>query len=63
MTGVSIQTYRTRLRLEHARTLMSSPELTLEAIASECGFADARQFRRVWRRAYHVAPSRTRQES
>ena len=63
VTGVSIQTYRTRLRLEHARTLMSSPELTLEAIASECGFADARQFRRVWRRAYHVAPSRTRQES
>ncbi len=62
VTGVSIQNYRTRLRLEHARTLMSSPELTLEAIAGECGFADARQFRRVWRRAYHVAPSRARQE-
>jgi transcriptional regulator GlxA family with amidase domain len=61
-TGVSVQHYRTRLRLEHARTLMSNPELTLEAIAGECGFADARQFRRVWRRAYHAAPSRARQE-
>ena len=63
VTGVSIQTYRTRLRLEHARTLMSSPDLTLEAIAGECGFADARQFRRVWRKAYHVAPSLARRES
>ncbi len=60
VTGVSIQNYRTRLRLEQARTLMSNPKLTLEAIAGECGFADARQFRRVWRRAYHAAPSRTR---
>lgn len=63
MTGLSIQNYRTRLRLEQARTLMSNPELTLEAIAGECGFADARQFRRVWRRAYQVAPSHTRQEA
>lgn len=63
MTGVSIQDYRTRLRLEQARALMNNPELTLEAIAGECGFADGRQFRRVWRKAYHVAPSRARQES
>jgi transcriptional regulator GlxA family with amidase domain len=61
VTGISIQNYRTRLRLEHARTLMSNPELTLEAIADECGFADARQFRRVWRGAYDFAPSRARQ--
>jgi transcriptional regulator GlxA family with amidase domain len=62
-TGVSIQNYRTRIRLEQARTLMSNPELTLDAIASECGFADARQFRRIWRQAYHAAPSRTRRRS
>ena len=61
VTGVSIQDYRTRLRLEHARTLMNNPELTLEAIADECGFADARQFRRVWRGAYDFAPSLARQ--
>ena len=61
VTGLSIQEYRTRLRLECARTLMSNPELALETIAGSCGFADARQFRRVWRRAYHLAPSRARQ--
>jgi len=59
-TGVSVQVYRTRLRLEQARTLMSNPDLTLEAIAGECGFADGRQFRRVWRKVYQAPPSRTR---
>jgi len=63
VTGVSIQVYRTSLRLERARTLMRNPELTIEAIAGECGFEDARQLRRVWRTAYHATPSRTRQES
>jgi transcriptional regulator GlxA family with amidase domain len=63
VTGVSIQTYRTRLRLEHAGTLMNNPEFTLEAIAAECGFGDGRQFRRVWRKAYQAPPSRTRQAS
>jgi transcriptional regulator GlxA family with amidase domain len=63
MTGVSIQNYRTQLRLEHAHTLIRNPDLTLEAIAGQCGFADARQFRRVWRKAYRTAPSRARRRS
>ncbi len=63
MTGVSVQNYRTRLRLEHAHALISNPELTLEAVASQCGFADARQFRRVWRKAFRTAPSQARQLS
>jgi transcriptional regulator GlxA family with amidase domain len=50
-TGVSIHHYRTGLRLEHARILRRNPELTIEAIAAECGFADARQFRRLRRKA------------
>lgn len=60
VTGVSIQDYRTSLRLERASALMRNPDLTLKAVAGECGFADARQFRRVWRKAYQVAPSRMR---
>ena len=63
MTGVSIQNYRTRLRLEHAHTLIRNPELTLEAVARKCGFADARQFRRAWRKVYSMAPSHARQVS
>ena len=33
LTGVSVQKYRTRLRLERARALLGNPSLTLEAIA------------------------------
>jgi transcriptional regulator GlxA family with amidase domain len=63
MTGVSIQNYRTCLRLEHAHTLIRNPELTLEAVVGKCGFADARQFRRAWRKVYSTAPSHARQVS
>lgn len=47
-TGISIHTYRERLRLERARDLLRNPLLTVEAIAEACGYADARQLRRLW---------------
>ena len=47
-TGISIQAYRERLRLERARDLMRNPMMTMDAIASACGYADARQLRRIW---------------
>lgn len=59
-TGISISTYRRRLRLEHAKTLLADPDRTIEAIASDSGFADARQFRRLWRETYGVSPARYR---
>jgi transcriptional regulator GlxA family with amidase domain len=46
-TGVSIKQYTTRLRLELARSLMHSPELTLDAVARRCGYSSARQLRRL----------------
>ena len=56
-TGISIHEYRERLRLERARDLLRNPTLTLAAIAAACGFADARQLRRVWT-AHHGRPPR-----
>lgn len=56
-TGVSIQEYRTRLRLERARDLLRDPGLTVEAVAARCGFESARQLRRVWREAFGTPPS------
>lgn len=56
-TGISIQDYRTRLRLELARDLLHDPGLTLEAIATRCGFESARQLRRVWKEAFGTPPS------
>ena len=60
-TGVSIQDFRTRLRLERARSLLRDPSLTVEAVAARCGFESARQFRRVWKEAFGTAPSAGRQ--
>jgi transcriptional regulator GlxA family with amidase domain len=47
-TGISVHAYRERLRLERARDLMRNPTMTMDAIASACGYADARQLRRLW---------------
>jgi transcriptional regulator GlxA family with amidase domain len=55
-TGISVHEYRERLRLERAQDLLRNPTLTLDAIASACGFADARQLRRVWTAKFGVPP-------
>jgi transcriptional regulator GlxA family with amidase domain len=59
-TGISIHEYRTRVRLEHARTLLRDPSISIEQIAGRCGFDDARQLRRLWRKFFGAAPSETR---
>jgi len=60
-TGISVHDYATRIRLELARTLLHDPTLTMEAIATKCGFDSARQFRRVWTRVLGGSPSSARQ--
>lgn len=54
-TGISVQEYRTRLRVERARTLLRDPTLTVDAVAHESGFGSARQMRRAW--AAHMTQS------
>ena len=46
-TGSTIVEYLTRLRLEHAKTLLNNPEYTIDYIASQCGFKTARQLQRI----------------
>jgi transcriptional regulator GlxA family with amidase domain len=48
-TGISVHDFTTRVRTELARTLLHDPGLTMEAVAQRCGFATARQLRRVLR--------------
>jgi transcriptional regulator GlxA family with amidase domain len=59
-TGISIQDYRTRLRLELAKSLLHDPGLTVEAVAARCGFESARQLRRLWKDTFGAAPSTER---
>lgn len=59
-TGSTIKEYATALRLEHARSLLRDPALTVDDVAARCGFADGRHLRRLWREAFGVAPSSAR---
>ncbi len=59
-TGITVHAYRSAIRLEHARNLMSNPELTIGQIAAEAGFSDPRQFRRVWLDETGHTPSESR---
>jgi len=56
-TGISLKEFTTRLKLEVATNLLRAPGETVESVASQCGFADARQLRRLWKRSYGLSPS------
>jgi len=47
ITGITINSYMKRLRLEKVKTLSNNPGLTSEAIANQLGFTNSRQLRRI----------------
>jgi transcriptional regulator GlxA family with amidase domain len=59
-TGVSVQEFTTRLRLELARGLLHDPRLTVEGVATRCGFGSARQLRRLWKEVFGTSPAHER---
>jgi len=61
-TGLTPVQYHQRLRLELAAQLLHNPDLSIEAVAHRCGFADARHFRRLWRQQFGSPPSSHRRE-
>ena len=62
-TGVSVKHFVTELKVEVAANLLRDPSLTVEAVASKCGFADARQLRRLWLSNFGVGPAVWREEA
>jgi transcriptional regulator GlxA family with amidase domain len=61
-TGISIAEYRTRIRVELARSLLQDPTLSTDKVALRCGFTGARQLRRVWQTAFGTSPRGARGE-
>ena len=56
-TGVSVVAYQQQLRIARAQEmLVHNPMLSQERLAQACGFASARDFRRVWQRCGGIAP-------
>ena len=60
-TGITVKTFSHKVKLQVARDLFASPELTVEAVASRCGFKDARQLRRLWRETFGTNPTSWRE--
>ena len=63
IVGCRFVEYLTRLRLEHARTMLGTRERTVLDVATACGFGTVSNFTRAFRRFYGVAPTVYRRES
>ncbi len=55
-TGLSLIQYLTRYRIQQARQLLVSSDMTVTEIALEVGFSDSNYFSRVFRREVGVSP-------
>lgn len=55
--GISVVAYQQQLRIARARELLAAvPPRSVERVAEQCGFASARDFRRVWQRFAEGSP-------
>lgn len=54
-TGVTPKQFASKVKLQVARDLVDDPHRSVEAIASSCGFDDARQLRRLWKQNFGVS--------
>lgn len=59
-TGLTPHQFQQRIRLERAKSLLQSPEFSIEKVALECGFQDARQLRRLWKQFFESSPKMVR---
>lgn len=54
-TGVTPKQFASKVKLQVARDLVNDPQRSVQAIASSCGFDDARQLRRLWKQRFGVS--------
>jgi transcriptional regulator GlxA family with amidase domain len=54
-TGITPKQFASKVKLQVARDLVDDPQRSVEAIASSCGFDDARQLRRLWKETFGVS--------
>lgn len=53
--GVTPKQFATQVKIQVARDLLHDPQRSVSSIASSCGFDDARQLRRLWRRSFGLS--------
>lgn len=60
--GVSFLSYLTTIRLEKAKKLLISTDMSITELAMACGYADYRVFTKVFRKSEGITPSGYRRE-
>lgn len=63
VTGESWLARVTRLRMEHARHLLTETHLSVRSICFECGFAEISSFYRLFRSTYRTSPGAFRKQA
>ncbi|MDQ8179122.1 helix-turn-helix transcriptional regulator [Pelagicoccus sp. SDUM812005] len=63
VTGESWLARVTRLRMEHARHLLTETQLSVRSICFECGFAEISSFYRLFRSTYRTSPGAFRKQA
>ncbi|QZA82464.1 GlxA family transcriptional regulator [Deefgea piscis] len=58
--GITPHQYQLDIRIATARQLLQQPQLSIERIAEQAGFASTRDFRRVWQQQTGKLPSESR---
>jgi two-component system response regulator YesN len=62
-TGKTFVQYVTEQRLQKAEKLLTQTDLPLDLIADKVGFNDTHYFSNVFKRAYHMPPSKYRKQA
>ena len=60
-TGLTLQQYRLRARVERARLLLADGRLPIKAVGQDSGFYDQAHLTRAFRAAYGTTPSQYRE--
>lgn len=61
LTGFSPNQFIRSIRLKQAKTLLRDPELSISAVAYDCGFSDPSYFARVFKQEFGVTPQEWRE--
>jgi transcriptional regulator GlxA family with amidase domain len=62
ITGETTQHYVQNLRLEQARHLLQTTQMSVSEIGYRCGFEDATSFSRAFKRSFGQSPTQYKNE-
>ena len=59
-TGIGISEFTNQVRIEHSKKLLTTTDLSIAAIASECCFHDQSYYTKVFQKMVGVSPKKYR---